>query len=48
MLTKHFFKILILFTAMIAMGLIGIFLVSHFGEEGTQADPVNSQTQVAK
>lgn len=30
MITKHFLKTCILFTAMIALGLIGVFLVSHY------------------
>lgn len=34
MFTKHFFKSMILFTGMILMGLLGIFLVSHFSGDG--------------
>jgi len=30
-MTKHFFKTLLLFTGMIALGLTGIFLASYFG-----------------
>lgn len=29
-LTKHFFKTLIIFTGMIAVGLIGVLLLSYF------------------
>lgn len=31
MVTKHFFKILIIFSVMIILGLIGVFLVNRFG-----------------
>jgi len=34
-MTKHFIKTLILFTGMIILGLIGVFLVSYF-DEGTE------------
>ncbi len=34
MLNRHFFKTLVLFTGMILLGLIGIFLVSYFDEGG--------------
>ncbi len=33
MITKHFFKTLIFFTALIATGLIGVFLVSYFDQD---------------
>jgi len=32
MLTKHFFKTLVLFSCMILAGLVGVFLVGHFAE----------------
>ncbi len=31
MITKHFFKILVVFIIIIVFGLIGVFLASHFG-----------------
>lgn len=45
MITKHFFKILILFTAMIILGLIGVFGVGYFGKESNNNKP---DGQVAK
>jgi hypothetical protein len=36
MLTKHFLKTLILFTMMIMLGLVGVFLVGYFDKEGQQ------------
>lgn len=42
MVTKHFFKVLILFTGMILVGLLGVFLVSHFREGATQANVTES------
>ncbi|KKR62079.1 MAG: hypothetical protein UV43_C0010G0015 [Parcubacteria group bacterium GW2011_GWF2_42_7] len=29
-MVKHFFKVLLVFTAMIILGIIGIFVVSYF------------------
>ncbi len=48
MVTKHFFKILILFTGMIAVGLLGIFLVSHYREGATQANVAGSDCDSEK
>jgi hypothetical protein len=39
MITKHFFKVLILFAGMIILGLTGIFLVSYFDK----AQPGNNK-----
>jgi len=36
MLNKHFFKTLLMFTAMIAIGLIGVFLFSYFDKSDNQ------------
>ncbi|MEI6581186.1 MAG: hypothetical protein WCO07_03385 [bacterium] len=36
MITKHFFKTLLLFTVMIGLGLLFVFIVSYFDSE---ADP---------
>lgn len=44
MINKHFFKTLILFTAMIAIGLAGIFVVSFLSaseEESTSVEVDN-------
>ena len=46
MVTKHFFKILIVFTGMIILGLVGILLVDHF-DEGKAIKMLNN-AEVAK
>ncbi len=33
MITRHFFKTLFIFTAMIALGLAGVFLVNYYDQE---------------
>ncbi|MDQ3075568.1 MAG: hypothetical protein M3Q34_00355 [bacterium] len=38
MVNKHFFKTLIMFTGMIIVGLLGIFLVSYFDVGSEEAD----------
>ena len=38
---KHFIKTLLLFTAMIALGLLGVFLVSYFEKGGESTNEVN-------
>ncbi|MCX6747708.1 MAG: hypothetical protein NTW98_02050 [Candidatus Nomurabacteria bacterium] len=38
MVNKHFFKTLIVFTGMIIVGLLGVFLVSYFDEAGVSED----------
>ena len=38
MITNHFLKSLILFTSMIVLGLIGVFLVSYFDKDNEQAN----------
>ncbi|MBP6866396.1 MAG: hypothetical protein KBC12_02560 [Candidatus Pacebacteria bacterium] len=43
MINKHFFKVLTVFSIMIILGLIGVFLVSYFDSENnqtTEADTV--------
>ncbi len=35
MITKHFVKILLIFSSMIILGLIGVSLVSHFDQNKT-------------
>ena len=37
MITKHFFKTLLLFTGIIIIGLLGIFLVSYFDIGGNSS-----------
>ncbi len=52
MLTKHFLKTVLIFMGMIALGLLGIFLVSYFDQKGgmneKSPDKSNNKTQVAK
>lgn len=38
MVTKHFFKSVILFTGMILLGLLGVFLVSYFDLGAPEAE----------
>ncbi|HEY4478212.1 MAG TPA: hypothetical protein VJB09_02970 [Candidatus Paceibacterota bacterium] len=43
MANKHFFKVLTVFSIMIIIGLVGVFLVSYFDRESnstTEADTV--------
>lgn len=48
MVTKHFFKILMIFTVMIILGLLGVFVVNYLDQKATQAIDVENATQVAK
>jgi hypothetical protein len=47
-MAKHFLKTLIVFVGMIILGLIGVFLVSHFDEKEKETDILNNTAQVAK
>ncbi len=38
---KHFIKTLLLFTVMIVIGLLGVFLLSYFDKESGKASPSN-------
>ena len=42
MLTKHFFKTLVVFTMLIALGLIGIFAVNYIEKTKNPPDVTNS------
>ncbi len=46
-ITKHFLRILILFTSMIFFGLVGVFLVSYF-EDGLKTQDKADNARVAK
>ncbi len=48
MVNKHFFKTLIIFTLIIVFGLIGMLVVSYFDTSNSNADSVNTKTEVAK
>ncbi len=47
-MAKHFLKTLAIFIGMIIIGLIGVYLINSFGEDGKPANPPNGKTQVAK
>lgn len=47
-MTKHFFKVLTIFTAMIILGLLGVFVINYLDQKATQAIEVEDATQVAK
>jgi len=47
-MTQHFIKTLIIFTGMIVVGLIGVFLVSYFGEGGEGSATLKSNTSNIK
>lgn len=44
----HFLKSLVIFTGLILVGLVGIFLVSHFSKSENQANVVNKDCNVEK
>jgi len=47
-INKHFFKTLMLFTSLIILGLVVIFVVSYFDEQGdSSAELSDSTTSVA-
>jgi len=47
-MTKHFLKTLIIFVAMIIIGLIGVVLVSNLEKGDESTNTVNTKTQVEK
>ena len=47
-MAQHFFKTLIIFIGMIIIGLVGVFLVTHFDKSDGGVNIPNNQTQVAK
>jgi len=48
MITKHFFKILIIFVVTIVVVLISVFLVTYFDNGGEQSSIVNKAIPVLK
>ena len=49
MITKHFFKILILFLGMIGLGLIAVFISSYFDNtNNSQVNVVHINDEVIK
>ena len=47
MVTKHFLKTLLMFTLMIIIGLIGVFLCGYFGKDGGSVN-TSGKIDVAK
>ena len=45
---KHFLKTLIIFIALIIIGLIGVFLIGNSDKGGNLTNTSNNQTQVTK
>jgi hypothetical protein len=45
MVSKHFFKTVILFIGIISLGLVGVFLVSHFDVANKELDAKNNLAQ---
>ncbi|MFA6524266.1 MAG: hypothetical protein WC264_02740 [Candidatus Paceibacterota bacterium] len=48
MITKHFFKILIIFIGIIIIGLIGVFLVGYFDDGKEQSKILNGAILIFK
>ena len=48
MVTKHFFKILSFFTLMIALGLVGIYVISSFDRTVVNAVDTDGQGELAQ
>lgn len=42
MMTRHFLKTLIMFSGMIILGLLGVFLVSYFDRDGVESTDTTS------
>ncbi len=47
-MAKHFWKTVIIFLAMILVGVIGVVLVSNIGKGVLPTDTINTKTQLAK
>lgn len=45
---KHFLKTLLLFSIMIVLGLIGVYLINHYGNGVESINMQNNKTQIAK
>ncbi|MFA6520720.1 MAG: hypothetical protein WCT44_03915 [Candidatus Paceibacterota bacterium] len=48
MITKHFFKVLMIFLIMIALGLVGIFAVNNLKSSGDSSNDTSAKTEVAE
>lgn len=48
MITKHFIKTLIIFTGMIVLGLIGVFLASYFDQKEKPVEASKTLKSVAE
>jgi hypothetical protein len=47
-MAKHFIKTLIIFSVMIIIGLIGVFLVSYFNKQGSTVSTSDDSTAPAR
>jgi len=47
-MTKHFFKVLTIFIFMIILGLVGVFLVTHFDKDGKLTNMLLNKIPIAK
>ena len=45
---KHFIKTLLLFTGMIFLGLLGVYLVNYLDKENTERTVVPAASNIAK
>jgi len=47
-MVKHFLKTLFIFTIIVALGLVGVYLVMYFGDGGSMIDTLNGKVGFAK
>jgi len=48
-MAKHFIKLLAIFLVMIVLGLVGVYLVTYFGQASAHATTIQSNgTDIAK
>ncbi len=47
-MAKHFLKTLIIFMMMIILGLVGVFLITRFGDGEKSVNTLNEKIQIAK
>jgi hypothetical protein len=47
-MAKHFLKTLFIFTIIVILGLVGVYLVMYFGEGGNMMETLNGKIGFAK
>lgn len=47
-MAKHFLKTLFVFTIIVILGLVGVYLVMYFGEGGNMMETLNGKIGFAK